>query len=187
MKENLYFIALIPDEPVDAEITAFKEDFAIRFNSRKALRVMPHITLKTPFKLPGQLHDTLTKWFRELDIPKEPFAIDLNGFGAFNNKHSPVVYVHPVINTPLYTLQQEITRSFRLLFPALVNDMDLKFNPHITVAYRDLSPENFNEAWKEYKHKTYKAVFEVNEVFLLQHDTWKWNIISSLPLDVKKE
>lgn len=182
-KQNLYFIALIPPIDVSDAITKFKEDFSERFSSHKALKVMPHITLKAPFMLPDVAHKDLLLWFKKLFIGVDLFTVELNNFAAFHNKYNPVVFINCVMNTGLYSLQNEIIRSFKTSFWFIKpHDVDLKFKPHMTVAYRDLSPEAFQKAWVEYKAKEYKAVFEVKEFYLLQHNTRKWDIIATYPL-----
>jgi 2'-5' RNA ligase len=178
-KQNLYFIALIPQRQVYEEVTGFKKDFATRFSSTKALKVMPHITLKAPFKLISSGHARLMQWFQRLNINLPPFDIELNNFGAFPDAEKPVVFVHPVINTSLYSLQKEIITGFKNAYPEQLHRVDVKFKPHMTIAYRDLDPGNFQSAWREYKSKEYKAVFEVQSFFLLQHDTKKWNVINT--------
>jgi len=182
--ENLYFIALVPQKEVYNEIENFKNDFAIRFESKKALKVMPHITIKTPFTLPLSEHEKLRYWFHKLPIEQSQFDIELKDFGAFPRKNSPVVYVHPVMNTSLFKIQKEIIESFKKSFPHLITDFDLKFNPHMTIAYRDLSFEKFQEAWKEYRIKVYSAIFRVENIYLLQHDSKQWNVIARLELSV---
>ena len=144
---------------------------------------MPHITLKTPFKFPASEHNGLLIWFNNLYMPVGAFSIELNNFGAFHNTNSPVIFVNSIMSTSLYSLQKELIRSFRISFPHIkVPDIDLKFKPHMTVTYRDLSPESFKKAWLEYKIREYKAVFEVNAFHLLQHDTRRWNIIGTYSL-----
>lgn len=49
----------------------------------------------------------------------------------------------------------------------------------MTIAYRDLSPEMFKQAWNEYKHKPFDETFEADAIYLLQHDLKKWNIIAT--------
>src|SRR5699024_3587183 len=46
--------------------------------------------------------------------------------------------------------------------------------PHMTVAFRDLSSENFQQAWQEFKDRSFDYVFEVNSIFLLKHDYTRW-------------
>ncbi len=75
-KKNLYFIALIPQQQLCEEITNFKNDFSVRFKSNKALKVIPHITLKAPFQLIVNTHDNLLKWFNNLSLIKQPFKLN---------------------------------------------------------------------------------------------------------------
>ncbi len=181
-KENLYFIALIPKRELREMINAFKNDFANRFNSKKALKVYPHITLKAPFKCSAKHHAELLNWFSDLRISQESFSMPLKNFGAFHDKNNPVVYVHPTITKELQLMQKEIIASFSGLFPADIHPVDVQFKPHVTIAYRDLTPEMFAKAWEEYKIKSFNAQFEVDAFYLLQHDTKKWNIISTYSL-----
>ena len=177
--ENLYFIAIIPKKELREKITAFKQDFANRFNSKKALKVFPHITLKAPFKFSPGMHEELLRWFYDLHLLQKPFIVQLKNFGAFNNKRNPVVFVQPVITKELQALQQQLIASFSSVFPAHIHKTDLDFHPHITIAYRDLSFEIFMQAWSEYKYKSFDKIFEVDAVYLLQHDSKKWNIIAT--------
>lgn len=181
-KENLYFIALIPKRELREKINAFKQDFANRFNSSKALKVYPHITLKAPFKCPENAHKELVKWFSELHIKQKPFTIELKNFGAFPNSRSPVVYVNPMGSRELQFMQKEIIASFSSLFPADLIKFDIDFNPHVIVAYRDLQPAMFEKAWEEYKIKAFNEEFKVDAFYLLQHDMKKWNIIATYSL-----
>lgn len=181
-KENLYFIALIPKRELREKINAFKNDFANRFNSRKSLKVYPHITLKAPFKCSADKHAELVNWFSNLSIDQNPVSIQLKNFEAFHNRNNPAVYVNPVITEELQFLQKQIIAGFSNLFPQDIHPVDIKFKPHITVAYRDLTPEMFSKAWEEYKSKSFNAIFEVDAFYLLQHDTRKWNIIATKSL-----
>ena len=182
-RENLYFVAILPDEKTSKEIDIFKSDLANNYESRKALAVITHITLKAPFKLIAAKHDELMYWFSNLYLNIGTFQIELKNFGAFHNKNNPVIYVNPIMNLHLYALQKELIRSFRIKYPEIgVLDIELKFKPHITVAYRDLSPEKFKEAWSVYQTKKYDTVFDVNSFHLMQHYGRKWNIIQSFSL-----
>lgn len=179
-RENLYFIAILPPQQVSEEITFFKKDFAGRFNSKAALKVMPHITLKAPFRLPAFYHDEILEWFGQMPVTIAAFHQELKDFGSFQKKKNPVVFVNPLMNDFLRELQKQVLQHFRAAFPSVVvMDPDFRFKPHMTVAYRDLEPDMFQEAWKEYKSKEYYAVFEVKDFHLLQHNGRMWNTIST--------
>ncbi|MBA4140377.1 MAG: 2'-5' RNA ligase family protein [Segetibacter sp.] len=183
IKEKLYFIAIIPPEVICEEVTGFKEDFAIRFKSSRALKVIPHITLKVPFKLATENHEQILQWFEQLPVTVPPFQQELKNFGAFNNKRNPVIYVNPIMSPSLDRLQKEVLLSFGRSYPQQgIMELEFNYKPHMTIAYRDLKPHLFKEAWKEYTTKEYAATFWVKEFHLLQHDSKKWNTISKFYL-----
>jgi 2'-5' RNA ligase len=179
---SLFFIALIPNRELRDKINTIKKDFSERFGSSKALKVYPHITLKAPFKCSDNGRKELLNWFSEIFIQQKPFLIHLKDFGAFHNKNNPVVFVNPVKNNELIKMQRELMVSFNSLFPAYIHQVDLNFKPHMTVAYRDLTPANFSLAWQEYKNKPFNEIFEVNSIYLPEHDTKKWNLIATYNL-----
>ena len=184
MTASLYFIAIIPPADICEEITAIKKDFAARFNSRHALRLIPHITLKAPFALAPASHEAALRWFVSLDVPRNRFVQRLNNFGCFANKRNPVIFIEPVLEPPLQHLQQRIVASFRETFPGVpVPQNEAKFHPHMTVAYRDLSYAGFKKAWEEYRHKQYVRSFTVDNFSLLQHDQKQWNIVATSSLE----
>lgn len=180
MPEKLYFIAIIPPKQISDDVTLFKHDFANRYNSSKALKVMPHITLKAPFKMFETDHKTVIGWFEKLQFSVNKFTIRLQDFGAFPNPEHPVVFVNPVLSEDLEHLQKSVIAQFETTFPSMGKQhADHSFHPHMTVAYRDLKPDQFEQAWKIYQHQKYEADFVVENIALLAHDGTKWNVIAS--------
>ncbi|MCH5715029.1 2'-5' RNA ligase family protein [Niabella hibiscisoli] len=182
-RANLYFIAVIPHQQLQDKVRKIELDFAQRFNSSRALKVMPHITLKAPFIIPPELHDSLLKWFEDFKPAQRAFTTALNGFGAFTNNLHPVIFIKPVNHTTLILLQHNLIQSFKGFAPFVIQPVDKKFVPHLTVAYRDLTPDHFEKAWDEYKDQAFEDQFEINALHLLQHDGTKWNIIATQTLD----
>ena len=181
-RTSLFFISLIPDRDLREKIHTIKKDFSRRFESYKALKVYPHITLKAPFKCSEGGKKELLNWFSETSVQQKPFLLYLKGFGAFHNKNNPVIFINPVASSELIKIQRELMIGFNSIFPAYVHQVDVNFKPHITVAYRDLSPKKFSLAWQEYKDKVFKDLFGVHSIYLLEHDTKKWNIIATRKL-----
>ncbi|QNL51066.1 2'-5' RNA ligase family protein [Olivibacter sp. SDN3] len=178
--QNLYFVAIIPPQNILEEVTAIKAAFAKNYNCSKALRVIPHITLKAPFKLSSSAHTQLLNWFGKIPPIVKPFITELKNFGTFANKNSPVIFIKPVVSDHLMQLQSAIIHDFEKHYPQIpVSFLEHHFKPHMTIAYRDLKPDAYQRAWEVYKDKPYEAVFEVCDFCLLQHDTKQWNIIAS--------
>ena len=175
MDNNLYFIALLPPFAVAEEINIFKHYIAQHYNSKRALRVMPHITLKAPFTLPVTEHKNVLTWFKNTTISPEPFTVSLKGFGAFINEKNPVIYVKPLLSNSLSLLQEDIIFAFKEQYKDLkIPYTEQNFSPHITIAYRDLDYTQFEKAWKEFKNKDYTSKFPVNSIYLLQHNSKQW-------------
>lgn len=177
--ESLYFIALIPHDTVAGEVTGFKNDFAQNYNSSKALKSMPHITLKAPFKLAEKGHNGLLKWFENIRPAVDAFNVELEDFGSFDNKDNPVIYVKPVMSPGLERLQKAILTGFENAYPEIkIAYTERHFHPHMTIAFRDLTPEQYERAIDVYQHKKYSATFKADHFYLLQHDGEKWNVIA---------
>lgn len=177
--QQLYFIAIIPPDDICSEVTTIKQDFATRFASKRALRVVPHITLKAPFKIFGDQEQQLLEWFSAMPVTINSFQQELKNFGAFPNKRNLVIFIDPILNNALQLLQKEIIANFKIKFNSIpLANNETRFHPHVTVAYRDLTYSNFIEAWKEYEQKKFEAKFQVNGFHLLQHDGKRWNSVS---------
>jgi len=177
--EKLFFIAIIPPAELSENITEIKQDFADRFESRRALRIMPHITLKAPFKLAETKRKGLLEWFENLNISNGSFDVVLNGFGAFANPKNPIIYIRPEESTSLLQLQQKLIDKISNLLPKEVLHSDEHFRPHMTVAYRDLLFRQFETAWQEYENKPFLGEFTVSSFSLLEHDGKKWHVIAT--------
>jgi 2'-5' RNA ligase len=178
--KNLYFIAITPPEEVGKKIIEIQHDIAARFDSRKSLSVIPHITLKAPFQFPDTAHQLVLDWFENLSISVTAFDLKLKDFGVFQNKNKPVIFIRPEPCISLMTLQKEILLAFKSTFseaPLMNNEID--FHPHLTVAYRDLKMDSFQKAWPEFKVKKFSETFDVTNFHLLKHDGTKWHIIGS--------
>src|SRR5690349_10736782 len=110
--ENLYFIAIIPPQQIQEIVTEIKQDFAERFKSSKALKVIPHITLKAPFKIPAEKHTEVLRWFASTSITVNSFQQTIKNFGSFVNKRNPVIFIEPVMSESLKTLQRNVINHF---------------------------------------------------------------------------
>jgi hypothetical protein len=51
----------------------------------------------------------------------------------------------------------------------------------MTVAFRDLTPENFEQAWAEFCDRQISFEFDSINLTLLKHEAQKWNVLSTFP------
>ena len=80
MSESVYFLAIVPPQKVQAEVTQLKVLIAERFNSKHALKSPPHITLHMPFKWKDSKKEQLKSALRKINKEAVSFSVELNGF-----------------------------------------------------------------------------------------------------------
>jgi 2'-5' RNA ligase len=110
---------------------------------------------------------------------RSPFEIELKGF----NKFPGVIYIDVSYSAELNKLQQTIQHLFISNGWSKPPSKDHGFHPHVTVAFRDLSTENFKKAWEVYKERTFQAFFRVEQASILKLTDGKWIENSVFPLE----
>lgn len=177
-RENfiLYFIALVPNEPIYSEIWQLKTEIKDRFDSKAALRSPPHITLHMPFQWKEEKEEVLINSLNNLARNQSSFNISLDNFGAFPPR---VIFIDVIENDPLSKLHldiQKLARSDWHIYPKTTNSRP--FRPHMTIAFRDLKKSKFFDAWKEFEHRTYQTEFTASNVCLLKHNGRSWDVLN---------
>ena len=172
MSESLYFIALVPPDEIQEEITKLKQEVAEKYESKHALKSPPHITLHMPFKWKDKRFREVEGVMEKLNSDFEPFEVQLKDFDFFEPR---VVFVDVVENEKLNRLQKEVVSVCRKQLK--LDDANYKnrpFHPHVTIAFRDLKKQMFYEAKKEFEERRVSFEFQVGEAKLLRHDGVRW-------------
>jgi len=171
-----FFIALLPPDSMQDEVRQIQYDFRDRYSTQATLKSPPHITLIPPFELSSDRLEPLQIELEKFAKTRSSFTINLSGFAAFPPR---VIYLNVVSNPILSRLYVDIAAT-------LANNLDIHnpyasrpFVPHMTVAFRDLTPENFKLAWSEFSDRQIDFEFEVINLTLLAHDHKKWNVLSN--------
>jgi 2'-5' RNA ligase len=169
----LFFIALIPTEPLFSRITELKVAFSQEYGSRHALKSPPHITLIPPFRADAKTIEHLGKDLKIFASRERAFSIQIHGYGAFKPR---VIYLN--------VLGSETAMGFRnKLLSTVIPDKPVnKGKLHITLATRDLSVDMFHKAWSFCKDGYFSGSFVADRFFLLKHDGKKWQIEADFPL-----
>ena len=173
---GLYFIAVVPHRELRLKCRNYSKDFADRFNSVKSFKNFPHITIIKPFRVDENQEDFMVKNFSEMNLNSPPFKVFLKDFGCFPNKNQPAIFINPENKEELQILYDEVQPKMSF-YPYA------KLYPHLTVAYKDLSPDNFKKAWEEYQTKTFEDSFLADKICLFKHDSQKWNLLSIKKLE----
>ena len=174
MKEKeLYFIALVPDEPLFSRVTDLKLHFKEKYESRRALNSPPHITLQMPFKWRKDRQNRIEDMLLQVASETSPFQISLKGFGFFEPR---VVYVDVLESEPLNLLQKNIGKAVKEHLKLVSELGERPFRPHITVAFRDLKKPMYFKAKEEFQKAEFLADFDVADICLLRHNGKSWDV-----------
>lgn len=168
--DALFFIAIIPPNPLKEEVQEIKKSFSIKYNVRHALKSPPHITLIPPFKTKQENEKKLSDVLEDFVESRHGVDIELDGYGCFKPR---VIFLNPLMSNELRSLHEALADVFYTCFPYLTRP-DRQFHPHLSIAFRDLKPKQFHQAWTECRHMQFKANFRADGVCLLKHDGQRW-------------
>jgi 2'-5' RNA ligase len=170
---GMFFIAVLPPPPIQDEVTAFKRLIADQWGPRHAFKSPPHLTLQPPFRWPQADLPRLDSCLEQVAAAHAPFPVVLEDFGAFPPR---VVFVKPLAS-------RELERLFRSLADGLAADLGFidprnrrPFHPHMTIAHRDLEPEQFAGIWEYFHSLSYRRQFEVKALALMRLREGKWEV-----------
>lgn len=170
--KGLYFVALLPPEPILSQVMAMKQEIANNYGSKAALRSPAHVTLHMPFKFREDREQELTEFFVDFVKDETPFCVNQNGCGCFEPK---VVFVNVEQSEDLANLKANLVRNMRRTFNLYNADYkDKPFHPHMTIAFRDLKKPAFYEAWSTYEKKPINLEWSCKSIFLLKHTGKIW-------------
>lgn len=164
---NLYFIALLPDQEIQNEVTEFKQAAQERFGTSQALRSPAHITLIPPFRTDRTDFSNLLT----VAAGQQPFTVQLRNFDRFGSR---VIFVD-VAPEPTLLDYQKVLADFCARHLDIVPD-SRPFHPHMTVAFKDLKRSVFPEAWDYFSAKSYERTFLARGVTLLIHTGQCWQV-----------
>ena len=179
-----FFIALIPNPEIQKYANQVKQRFAETYNSHAAQKSPPHITLQPPFRWEKENLPILQQNLKEFAQTKASIPVTFSNFGAFPPK---VIFIN-VLKTPeLLQIKKDLQIHLqRSLGIAHKEPKNRQFHPHLTVAFRDLSKQNFSLAWQKYKDQELYFRCTISQLTLLIHNGQQWEINQDFPLLIKQ-
>nr|WP_199083143.1 2'-5' RNA ligase family protein [Pedobacter sp. ASV19] len=165
---NLYFIAILPDQALSAMIDGIRKECALDHGVYAALKPPVHITLAPPFKLPSGMEFQLSESLKTA-CNFTPFVQKLENFDGFP-EHT--IYIQAKKSSALTTVYNNLKSVLKLYNAAPKGQL----TPHITIAYRDVK-EAYSDIMQQYKKRKLKAEFLVNHFTLLKHNGKYWDVL----------
>lgn len=175
--KSLYFIAIIPPEPLRTRIMDIKHETSTLYHTYHSLKSPPHITLIPPFMFAHHKEQKIRRILLDIGSSCEVFDVSIFDYGAFKPR---VIYLNILKNETLERLQGKLadicSRELEINM-----SKSLPFNPHITLAFRDLSPQMFFKAWEKYRSEDFQSSFTAKSLFVLKHNGTCWDIAMDVP------
>lgn len=172
--QKLFFIALLPSSEIQDYANQIKQYFAEKYASRHAQKSPPHITLQPPFEWQDADVPALEECLGDFASSRESVPITLSGFAAFAPR---VIYINVVRSPELLRLHADLMAHLESNL-GIVDKVGKTrpFAPHMTVAFKDLTKQNFKAAWSEFEKRELYFEFTASNLTLLLHDRRRWNI-----------
>ena len=172
---SLFYVAIVCPENIAEEVKFLKNHMLESYGSKAASKSPAHITIVPPFKAEDELIPNLLDFVSTFNIGIVPFEIALNGYGNFGDR---VLFVDVTPNETLQQLESECMNDFSQQFPSIIFGSKPPFNPHVTIATRDI-PEGKLEEAKTYfeTNHPFQRAFETKHLHLLKLENGTWDII----------
>lgn len=172
---SMYFLAVLCPPAIDEKVQAHKLWMRDRFGCTVALKSAAHITLIPPFWLQNESEDALINTLHSFQTIIPSFENQLQGFSHFSNR---VIFVAVNQNHQLGSLRKAAEDHFIIPFHGIIKPDDRPFHPHITIANRDVKPNDFKKAWAYFEKKEFRQTFSASAISLLKLSPGKWNMIA---------
>lgn len=173
----MYFIALIPEKEFSEKVRKLQEGLREEHGISYAMRLPPHITLQAPFQCQPGLEKNLMECMAKFRSEFQGLSLKANNFGSFIQ---PVIFVSLEKNTCLHALQEEITEELTRAGCLVAAQRNNNYHPHISLAYRDLTPEKHAEIWPSFESRKLEDPFEAKSLVLFKHSGFQWEVVNSL-------
>jgi 2'-5' RNA ligase len=172
-----YFIGLLPPPALETSLHQVKADLKAHFEVKYALQSPAHLTLKMPFRYKEAKEQELIIRITSLLEGQQSFTLQLKGIGHFGWRN---IHHKLAPSSPLLELQTKL-RGFCKRFLHLVEELsDRNFQPHITLAYKDLKAEHFEEVLAFAKKNAIQSDFLVDRAYLLKNVEGRWKVVAPL-------
>lgn len=172
-----YQLVIMPNEDLRHRIMHIRTEFAKKFGLEKPYSGPAHLPL-IRFSQVEMLEDKLKNSLKGIAMGIQPFRMEIKDFGAYPS-HS--IYLQTTTHTPLVEMVKQLKQAGRVLRSTAGEPYFLQdFN--ITIASR-LSPWQFEEGWKDYRHRSFTAKTMVDGLLLLKKSTQggKFAVVEHFP------
>ncbi|MCX2742549.1 2'-5' RNA ligase family protein [Mangrovivirga sp. M17] len=173
-QKPLYYIACLVPSPVKGEIVDFMKEIERLVGAKHAQKSPPHITLYPPFRKGEDEEVKIIQCIEEIAKSTKVFEVSLNGFSGFPPR---TFYVQPTENPDLAVLRERTLHDVGSEINMDISKIQARpFNPHITIANRDLEKDDYPSVVEYFSNISFKREYAQNTISLLKHNGKNWDV-----------
>jgi 2'-5' RNA ligase len=168
----------VPPESVSHRLDILRKELNEIAGSSYALQYPPHVTLRTGFLVPENKINSFIDEFGLLFSQQKTFRIETGGIhGGFymqNNIRRPIVYFSIKPDQSLLSLNKRL-----LAYTQYRKSSRTHFDPHLSIAYRDLSMKGFErlkeiiENRSDLKKQQHRWVCDHAGLYVKNGESWQ--------------
>jgi 2'-5' RNA ligase len=171
---RMYYVAIVCPKKIDEKVFQLKEWMRKQFGCMVALKSPGHITLIPPFWMDEERENELIETLQQFKSNDKP-EIQLKDFSHFGDR---VLFIHVNENEQLTQLKEQTESHFLENFNGVIKKDERPFNPHVTIANRDVSPGTFVKAWAHFSKENFEEHFIADTVSVLKLNSGRWDVIT---------
>ena len=171
---SLFYIAIDCPAAINEKVEEMKDYMERKYGCRAARKSPAHLTIVPPFRAEDELQPELIDFVTTFNMGMVPLNIRLKDYGQFAER---VLYVDvEAPNEELIALEKDCMNEFSEKFPGIIFGMKPDFNPHVTIATRDI-PEGTLSPSRAFFEENFPIDVEFSAVslslFKLENGWWK--------------
>lgn len=164
-----FSIVTYTDNELTEKIRTLQKEIFNLSGARKAMDEWgPHLTLGSGPIVEDDNIEDFKKSLEEIISDEKPFGVELKNFSSYRytKYKGGVIFIKVILNEKLISLVEKIenlTNKYEKWY-----QLSLPYDPHITLAFRDLTDEGLEKCEEFFKDKTFLEEVKVDHVSIVE-------------------
>ena len=173
-------VVIKPPKKIFNEVLKIEKLIAKKYKTYHSLgsRIGPHIKLTFQGNINKKNFKKIEDIVNKISKKTKSFKVKIRGVDKFYKNR--VIYMKVLKSRELNDIYKKLSNNLKQF--GKVRNLR-PYTPHITLAYIDITKENFKKAFKELKNKKFSYEFNVNRIYLSKSKpTERLKVIKSFKL-----
>lgn len=180
--EQTHFIGVLLPEDLTQRLEGYRRYMNQQYGCRSGYGTPIHVTLMPPFQLPEPCTSAdIAAALAQMVAEKKwhAFTAKIEGFDAFGDR---TLFAKVIPSTVWTAFRAAVCSAVAQASPGAVRKDTRPFQPHITVANRDIPPGTSTEALEYLNELELKTTFPVDNITIFEHKEKHWVIGQQIEL-----